>query len=212
MMAAADQRDNRDQKRRGNRREESNEQEFIERLLSVARVSKTTKGGRTMRFQARMVVGDGNGRVGFASAKAQEVPDAIQKATGKAKRRMFRVPMREGRTLHHDLQGRCGAGNVILRTAQPGTGIIAGGPMRAIFEALGIHDVVSKSIGSSNAHNMVGATIEALKKASSPRAIAARRGIKVATLIKARDGKGGEEEAANANNAASEAGKEVANG
>ncbi len=209
MMAAAEQRDNR--RRGNNRREESQESELIERLLGVNRVSKTTKGGRTMRFQAQVVVGDGNGRVGFASAKAQEVPDAIQKATGKAKRRMFRVPMREGRTLHHDLQGRCGAGNVVLRTAQPGTGIIAGGPMRAIFEALGMHDVVSKSIGSSNAHNMIGATIAALKKASSPRAIAARRGIKVATLLKARDGKITEDDVAN-NNAAPTDEKEAANG
>lgn len=176
---------------RGDRRPRRDEEEsdgLIDKLVSVVRVSKTTKGGRTMRFGAYVVVGDQKGRVGFGHGKAREVPEAIEKATKQAKRKLIRVPMREGRTLHHDLRGHSGAAKVILRTAPAGTGIIAGGPMRAVFEVLGIGDVVAKSTGTSNAHNMVHATLDALKQASSPRQIASRRGVKIGSLLSARDG------------------------
>jgi len=176
---------------RGDRRPRRDEEEsdgLIDKLVSINRVSKTVKGGRTMRFSALVIVGDQKGRVGSGHGKAREVPEAIEKATKQAKRNLFRVPMREGRTLHHDLYGHYGAGKVILRSAPAGTGIIAGGPMRAVFEALGIGDVVSKSVGSSNPHNMVKATLNALRQASSPRQIASRRGVKIGNLLAARDG------------------------
>lgn len=175
------------------RREEEENDGLIDKLVSINRVSKTVKGGRTMRFSALVIVGDQKGRVGCGHGKAREVPEAIEKATKQAKRNLFRVPMREGRTLHHDLHGRFGAGKVVLRAAPAGTGIIAGGPMRAVFEALGIGDVVSKSVGTSNPHNMVKATLNALRQASSPRQIAARRGVKVGALLNARDGAKAEE-------------------
>lgn len=162
--------------------------EIVDKLVYVNRVAKTVKGGRRMAFAALVVVGDQRGRVGFASGKAREVPEAIRKATEKAKREMIRIPLREGRTLHHDVRGRYGAGEVVLRTAPAGTGIIAGGPMRAVFETMGIQDIVAKSIGSQNPHNMIKATFAALKTVSSPRMIAAKRGKKVGDVLAARDG------------------------
>jgi len=161
---------------------EEREGEFTDKLVHINRVAKTVKGGRRMAFAALVVVGDQKGRVGFGHGKAREVPEAIRKATEVAKKTMIRVPLREGRTLHHDVSGRHGAGKVFLRTAPPGTGIIAGGPMRAIFETLGVQDVVAKSLGTSNPYNMVRATFEALKNENSPRSVAARRGLKVSEL------------------------------
>jgi small subunit ribosomal protein S5 len=156
--------------------------EFIDRLVHINRVAKVVKGGKRFGFAALVVVGDQKGRVGFGHGKAREVPEAIRKATEAAKRTLIRVPLREARTLHHDVIGRHGAGKVILRAAVPGTGIIAGGPMRAVFETLGINDIVAKSQGTSNPYNMVRATFDALKKVDSPRSVAARRGLKVSEL------------------------------
>jgi small subunit ribosomal protein S5 len=164
---------------RGGDREES---EFIDKLVHINRVAKVVKGGRRFGFAALVIVGDQKGRVGFGHGKAREVPEAIRKATDAAKRNVIRVPLREGRTLHHDVLGRHGAGRVQLRAAPPGTGVIAGGPMRAVFETLGMQDVVAKSIGSSNPYNMVRATFDALKHQDSPRSVAARRNIKVSAL------------------------------
>ncbi len=157
--------------------------ELQDKLVHINRVAKVVKGGRRFGFSALVVVGDQRGRVGFGHGKAREVPEAIRKATEQAKRTLIRVPLREGRTLHHDVKGRHGAGRVLLRAAPPGTGIIAGGPMRAVFECLGVQDVVTKSIGSSNPYNMVRATFEALKVQHSPRMIAAKRGKKVSDII-----------------------------
>ncbi|MDA0261909.1 MAG: 30S ribosomal protein S5 [Proteobacteria bacterium] len=162
--------------------------EFVDKLVSINRVAKVVKGGRRFGFAALVVVGDQRGRVGYGSGKAREVPEAIRKATESAKRSMIRVPLREGRTLHHDATGKFGAGRVMVRAAPAGTGIISGGPMRAVFETLGIQDVVAKSIGSSNPHNMVKATFVALKNMSSPRAVAARRGLKVSDVVGRRRG------------------------
>ncbi|MCA8909083.1 MAG: 30S ribosomal protein S5 [Rhodospirillaceae bacterium] len=173
---------------RGPRDDRSREDsDLIEKLVSINRVAKVVKGGRRFGFAALVVAGDGRGKVGYGSGKAREVPEAIRKATEQAKRTMIRVPLREGRTLHHDITGRFGAGKVNLRTAPIGTGIIAGGPMRAIFEALGIADVVAKSIGTSNPHNMIKATFAALKAVEGPRSVAARRGKRVSDLIGRRD-------------------------
>jgi small subunit ribosomal protein S5 len=169
---------------RGDRGEEG---EFVEKLVGINRVAKVVKGGRRFGFAAIVVVGDGKGRVGYGAGKAREVPEAIRKATEQARRAMVRVPLREGRTLHHDIIGRYGAGEVIVRAAKPGTGIIAGGPMRAIFEALGVQDVVAKSVGTSNPHNMIKATFQALNRSVSPRAVAARRGRKVSEILGRRD-------------------------
>jgi len=169
------------------RRERDEAPEFADRLVSINRVSKTVKGGKRFGFAALVVVGDQKGRVGFGKGKAKEVPEAIRKATEQAKRSMVRIPLREGRTLHHDIEGRHGAGKVVMRTAPTGTGIIAGGPMRAVFEMLGIQDVVAKSIGSQNPYNMVRATIDGLLKESSPRMVAQRRGIKVADILRRND-------------------------
>ena len=163
------------------------ESEFIEKLVSINRVAKVVKGGRRFGFSAVVVVGDGQGRVGHGLGKAREVPEAIRKGTEKAKRHMIRVPLREGRTLHHDVRGRFGAGRVVLRAAPPGTGIIAGGPLRAVFECLGVHDVVAKSIGTSNPHNMIKAAFVGLGDAVSPRQVAARRGKKVSEIIGRRE-------------------------
>lgn len=163
------------------------EPELVERLVSINRVAKTVKGGRRMAFAALMVVGDGRGRVGFGTGKAREVPEAIRKATDDAKRNMIRVPLREARTLHHDVKGHHGAGRVFLRSAPQGTGIIAGGPLRAVFEALGIQDIVGKAIGSNNPHSMINATFDALKEVQSPRQVAARRGIKVSEIVANRE-------------------------
>jgi small subunit ribosomal protein S5 len=162
--------------------------EFVDRVVHVNRVSKTVKGGKRFAFAALVVVGDQKGRIGFAHAKAKEVPDAIKKATDRARRHLIRVPMREGRTLHHDAYGHFGAGRVTIRTAPAGTGIIAGGPMRAVFEAMGIQDVVAKCTGSSNPHNMVRATFDALMNSDSPRSVASKRGKKVGDIVSRRDG------------------------
>ncbi len=162
---------------------EREEGELTEKLVSINRVAKVVKGGRRFGFAALVVVGDGRGRVGYGAGKAREVPEAIRKATEQAKRSMIRVPLREGRTLHHDVEGRFGAGHVILRAAPPGTGIIAGGPIRAIFESLGVQDVVAKSVGSVNPHNMIKAAFKALGEVNSPRQVALRRGKKVAEVI-----------------------------
>ncbi|MGE4372708.1 30S ribosomal protein S5 [Xanthobacter sp. TB0139] len=155
---------------------------FVDKLVHINRVAKVVKGGRRFGFAALVVVGDQKGRVGFGHGKAREVPEAIRKATESAKRSMIRVPLREGRTLHHDVHGHHGAGKVVLRAAPAGTGIIAGGPMRAVFETLGMNDVVAKSFGSSNPYNMIRATFDALKNQDSPRSVAARRGLKVSQL------------------------------
>ena len=159
------------------------ESELVERLVHINRVAKVVKGGRRFGFAALVVVGDGRGRVGFGHGKAREVPEAIRKATESAKKTMIRVPLREGRTLHHDIAGKHGAGKVLLRTAPAGTGIIAGGPMRAVFECLGVQDVVTKSIGSSNPYNMIHATFQALQTQASPRMIASKRGKKVSDIV-----------------------------
>ena len=172
--------------RRGNRDDDGGE-ELIEKLVHINRVSKTVKGGKRFGFAALVVVGDGKGRAGFGHGKAREVPEAISKATAAAKKAMIRVPLRDGRTLHHDGKGHFGAGKVAVRAAPAGTGIIAGGPMRAVFESLGVHDVVTKSVGTSNPYNMIRATFEALKDQTSPRSVAQRRGKKVADLL----GRGG---------------------
>ena len=170
------------------------ESEFVDKLVGINRVAKVVKGGRRFGFAALVVVGDQRGRVGYGSGKAREVPEAIRKATEAAKRRLIRVPLREGRTLHHDATGKYGAGRVIVRAAPPGTGIIAGGPMRAVFETLGVQDVVAKSIGSANPHNMVKATFVALQGMASPRAVAARRGLKVGEVLGRRRGEAEAEE------------------
>ena len=177
----------RDDRRGGPGRGDDDGEELIEKLVHINRVSKTVKGGKRFGFAALVVVGDGKGRAGFGHGKAREVPEAISKATAAAKKSMIRVPLRDGRTLHHDGRGHFGAGKVALRSAPAGTGIIAGGPMRAIFESLGVADVVTKSIGTSNPYNMIRATFEALKEQTSPRSVAQRRGKKVSDLL----GRGG---------------------
>lgn len=159
----------------------------IEKLVSINRVAKTVKGGRRFAFAALVVAGDGKGKIGYGTAKAKEVQDAVKKATESAKKSMIRIPLRESRTLHHDVKGRFGAGRVVLRSAPAGTGIIAGGPMRAVFEALGVHDVVAKSTGTSNPHNMVKATFAALKLMNSPRLVATRRSMKVGEVVERRE-------------------------
>ncbi|MCP5361915.1 MAG: 30S ribosomal protein S5 [Hyphomicrobiales bacterium] len=168
------------------RQEEGNE--LVDKLVAINRVAKVVKGGRRFGFAALVVAGDGKGRVGFGKGKAKEVMESKQKAVDSAKRSMIRIPLREGRTLHHDVVGRFGSGKVILRMAPAGTGIIAGGPMRAIFEALGVQDVVAKSTGTSNPYNMVRATFDALQKLQSPRATASRRGKKVSDIVSQREG------------------------
>ena len=172
---------------RGRGGDDDGGEELIEKLVHINRVSKTVKGGKRFGFAALVVVGDGKGRAGFGHGKAREVPEAISKATAAAKKAMIRVPLRDGRTLHHDGLGHFGAGRVTVRTAPAGTGIIAGGPMRAIFESLGVADVVTKSVGTSNPYNMIRATFEALKDQTSPRSVSQRRGKKVADLL----GRGG---------------------
>jgi small subunit ribosomal protein S5 len=176
--------------RKGRDREEE-QSELVDKLVAINRVAKVVKGGKNFGFAALVVVGDQKGRVGFGHGKAREVPEAIRKATEEAKKTMVRVPLREGRTLHHDGRGRWGAGKVVLRAAPAGTGVIAGGPMRAVLEVLGVQDVVAKSIGSSNPYNMVRATVDALKAQSSPRQIASKRGLKVQDIVSRRtDGPG----------------------
>jgi small subunit ribosomal protein S5 len=182
-------------------REQREDGDLVEKLVSINRVAKVVKGGRRFGFAAIVVVGDGKGRVGHGSGKAREVPEAIRKATEQAKRSLVRVPLREGRTLHHDVLGYYGAGHVVVRSAPAGTGIIAGGPMRAIFECLGVQDVVAKSIGSTNPHNMIKATFSALARAVAPRQIAAKRNKKVSEIV-GRRGEGKDQ-------AAKEPGKEL---
>ncbi|SFS02069.1 30S ribosomal protein S5 [Sphingomonas jatrophae] len=177
--------------RRDDRNRDEGGEELIEKLVHINRVSKTVKGGKRFGFAALVIVGDGKGRVGFGHGKAREVPEAITKATAAAKKAMVRVPLREGRTLHHDGNGHFGAGRVTLRAAPQGTGIIAGGPMRAIFESLGVADVVTKSVGTSNPYNMIRATFQALSEQTSPKSVAQRRGKKIADLL----GRGGASEA-----------------
>jgi small subunit ribosomal protein S5 len=170
--------------RRDDRNREEGGEELVEKLVHINRVSKTVKGGKRFGFAALVVVGDGAGRVGFGHGKAREVPEAISKATASAKKAMVRVPLKDGRTLHHDGMGHFGAGRVYVRTAPAGTGIIAGGPMRAVFESLGVHDVVTKSVGTNNPYNMIRATFEALTEQTSPRSVAQRRGKKIADLLR----------------------------
>ena len=170
---------------------EERDSEFVDKLVHINRVAKVVKGGKRFGFAALVVIGDQKGRVGFGHGKAREVPEAIRKATESAKRNLTRVALREGRTLHHDIAGRHGAGRVYLRAAPAGTGIIAGGPMRAVFESLGVHDVVTKSVGTSNPYNMIRATFDALGTQTSPKSVAQRRGKKVADLL----GRGGASEA-----------------
>jgi small subunit ribosomal protein S5 len=179
-----------DNRRGGPRSDEDQGEELIEKLVHINRVSKTVKGGKRFGFAALVVVGDGKGRVGFGHSKAREVPEAITKATASAKKKMIRVALKEGRTLHHDGKGHFGAGKVNVRTAPAGTGIIAGGPMRAVFESLGVHDVVNKSVGTSNPYNMIRATFDALTNQTSPKSVAQRRGKKIADLL----GRGGASE------------------
>lgn len=181
-----------DRRSRDDRRNRDDEPELIEKLVGINRVAKVVKGGRRFGFAALVVVGDGRGRVGHGHGKAREVPEAIRKATESAKRSMIRVPLREGRTLHHDVRGHFGAGKVIMRSADAGTGVIAGGPMRAVFEALGVQDVVAKSVGTSNSYNMVKATFEGLGRCASPRMVAQRRGKKVSDILGRRDPKAAE--------------------
>jgi small subunit ribosomal protein S5 len=188
----------RDDRRGGRGGDDEGGEELVEKLVHINRVSKTVKGGKRFGFAALVVVGDGKGRAGFGHGKAREVPEAISKATAAAKKAMVRVPLREGRTLHHDGMGHFGAGRVYVRTAPAGTGIIAGGPMRAVFESLGVADVVTKSIGTSNPYNMVRATFEALGEQTSPKSVAQRRGKKIADLMGRRAGLGGAEAEAEA--------------
>ncbi|MDA7946320.1 MAG: 30S ribosomal protein S5 [Hyphomicrobiaceae bacterium] len=185
--------------RQRDRDRDERESEFVDKLVHINRVAKVVKGGRRFGFAALVVVGDQKGRVGFGHGKAREVPEAIRKAAESAKNNLVRVPLREGRTLHHDVAGRHGAGRVVLRAAPPGTGIIAGGPIRAVFETLGVQDVVAKSLGSSNPYNMVRAAFEALKEQDSPRGVAARRGKKASEIVaRRRDGIDSQEAAAEA--------------
>ena len=176
-------RDNNNRARRDGGGRDDGGEDLIEKLVHINRVSKTVKGGKRFGFAALVIVGDGKGRAGFGHGKAREVPEAISKATAAAKKKMIRVPLRDGRTLHHDGNGHFGAGRVTLRAAPPGTGIIAGGPMRAIFESLGVADVVTKSVGTSNPYNMIRATFEALGEQTSPKSVAQRRGKRIVDLM-----------------------------
>jgi small subunit ribosomal protein S5 len=174
-------------KGRGKEKVQEVDSDLIDKLVGINRVAKVVKGGRRFSFAAMVVVGDGRGRVGFGTGKAREVPESIRKATEQAKRNMVRIPLREGRTLHHDVKGHFGAGRVILRSAPAGTGIIAGGPMRAVFETMGVQDVVAKSMGTQNPNNMIKATFDALANSYSPRSIASKRGKKVGEIVARRD-------------------------
>src|SRR4051812_27304603 len=197
MAREGQQRDSKDGRGRGGRdRDREKDSDLIDKLVHINRVAKVVKGGRRFGFAALVVVGDGNGRVGYGHGKAREVPEAIRKATDDAKKSLIRIPLKDGRTLHHEVRGHHGAGKVILRPAPAGTGIIAGGPMRAVFEALGVGDVVSKSLGTSNPYNMVRATFDALKLQQSPRMVAQRRGRSVSDIIARREGNKGEQASA----------------
>jgi small subunit ribosomal protein S5 len=197
MAREAGQRDSRDGRGRGGRdRDREKDSDLIDKLVHINRVAKVVKGGRRFGFAALVVVGDGNGRVGFGHGKAREVPEAIRKATDAAKRALVRIPLKDSRALHHEVRGHHGAGKVVVRPAPAGTGIIAGGPMRAVFEALGVADVVSKSLGTSNPYNMVRATFDALKNQQSPRMVAQRRGRSVADILARREDSAAPEAAA----------------
>ena len=172
---------------RGRRDREEKDSDLIDKLVHINRVAKVVKGGRRFGFAALVVVGDGDGRVGYGHGKAREVPEAIRKATDDAKKSLIRIPLKDGRTIHHEVRGHHGAGKVLVRPAPAGTGIIAGGPMRAVFEALGVGDVVSKSLGTSNPYNMVRATFDALKNQQSPRMVAQRRGRSVSEILARRE-------------------------
>ena len=181
---------------RNERRDDDRDNEFVDKLVHINRVAKVVKGGRRFGFAALVVVGDQKGRVGFGHGKAREVPEAIRKATDEAKKSLIRVPLKDGRTLHHEVRGHHGAGKVIVRPAPAGTGVIAGGPLRAVFEALGVGDVVSKSLGTSNPYNMVRAVFDALENQQSPRNVAQRRGRSVAEIVSRREGQKGEQASA----------------
>jgi small subunit ribosomal protein S5 len=189
-------RERRGRRDRDNRRDDDRDNEFVDKLVHINRVAKVVKGGRRFGFAALVVVGDQKGRVGFGHGKAREVPEAIRKATDEAKKSLIRVPLKDGRTLHHEVRGHHGAGKVVVRPAPAGTGVIAGGPLRAVFEALGVGDVVSKSLGTSNPYNMVRAVFDALKNQQSPRMVANRRGRSVAEIISRREGQKGEQASA----------------
>ena len=176
----------REDKKRQEKASNEVQEQFIERLVSVRMVTKVVKGGKNMRFSALVIIGDGKGRAGYATAKAREVPDAVKKASEKAKKRMIRVSLREGRTIRHDISAKVGSGHVFLRTAPAGTGVIAGGAMRSVFEAVGIQDIVSKSVGSGNYHNVVRATFEALKSIIPPKQVAAKLGKKYSDILERR--------------------------
>ena len=165
------------------RNREERDSEFVDRLVHINRVAKVVKGGRRFAFAAIVVGGDQRGRVGHGAGKAREVPEAIRKATEAAKRGLIRVPLRDGRTLHHDVKGRFGAGKVTLRAAPAGTGIIAGGPMRAVFEVMGVTNVLAKCFGSTNPYNVVRATLKGLQAMNTPAEIAAKRGKKVDEIV-----------------------------
>ena len=182
--------------RRRERRDDDRDNEFVDKLVHINRVAKVVKGGRRFGFAALVVVGDQKGRVGYGHGKAREVPEAIRKATDEAKKSLIRVPLKDGRTLHHEVRGHHGAGKVVVRPAPAGTGVIAGGPLRAVFEALGVGDVVCKSLGSSNPYNMVRAIFDGLENQQSPRLVAQRRGRSVAEIISRREGQKGEQAAA----------------
>ncbi|MGA9795199.1 MAG: 30S ribosomal protein S5 [Rhizomicrobium sp.] len=183
----------RGRRERGGRDRDDRDNEFVDKLVHINRVAKVVKGGRRFGFAALVVVGDQKGRVGFGHGKAREVPEAIRKATEEAKKSLIRVPLKDGRTLHHEVRGHHGAGKVVVRPAPAGTGVIAGGPLRAVFEALGVGDVVSKSLGTSNPYNMVRAVFDALQNQQSPRMVANRRGRSVADIISRREGQKGEQ-------------------
>jgi small subunit ribosomal protein S5 len=194
MAVSPQQGNRRDRGQRGRDRDRDDQSdELVDKLVHINRVAKVVKGGRRFSFGALVVVGDGKGRVGWGTGKAREVPEAIRKATDQAKRNLIRVPLREGRTLHHDMVGRFGAGRIEMRAAPPGTGVIAGGPVRALFETMGVQDVVAKSTGSQNPHNMVKAAFQALKECQSPRQVAARRGKKVGDIVARRGGEASSE-------------------
>ena len=165
---------------------EKNNTDFIEKLVHINRITKVVKGGRRFGFSALVVVGNQNGKIGIAHAKSKQVPDAIKKANELAKRNLIHVPLREGRTIHHDIYGKDGAGKIKMRAAPKGTGIIAGGPVRAVCEVLGIKDIVAKSLGTANPHNVIRACMKALSKQNSPKNISIIRNKKISEIIEKR--------------------------
>ena len=168
---------------------EDKKSDYIEKLVSVNRVAKVVKGGRRFGFAAIMIVGDNKGRVGYGTGKAKEVPEAVRKATEDAKTKMVRVHLKDNRTLHHDVKGKNGSGKVFMRAAPAGTGIIAGGPIRSVCEVLGIQDVVAKSLGSANPHNVLKACVNGLRSQNSPKLLASIRGKKIADVVLKREAK-----------------------